>query len=209
MVDSLDFSHLEKLTNKEKIDSHNSQLTNLRIHELEISLDAQRIIMMRSPTQDNIIACFGIVKAWFSYIQSIKQGSRKDDVQESFSGKLGSIKMKMNTMDHYTALIHHGVVSEELRQRWPQLVDGKKGNTPWNKIERTMVFLTNEIIDDLRTIYQSMNFYFRTSRNTEGVGGILGDLVNAKKKRGTGMNEGGEINEVVGNNERLTDEQSE
>jgi hypothetical protein len=184
MVDSLDFSYLEKLTNKEKIDSHNSQLTNLRIHELEMSLDKWRIQMIRDPTQENIIGTFAVINAWFSYVQSIEQARKRKGYEFSFSNQIQKVRDRITEMNEYVSLIQKRIVSPNLKKKYPQLVDGVKGNTPWNKIEYAMLTNVMQIIDELRTIYQSMNFYFRTSKDTSSMGGILGDLIQAKK-RGT------------------------
>ncbi len=184
MVSSLDFTELEKLTNKQKIDSHNSQLTNLRIHELEMALDQWRIRMYREPTHENIIGCFAVIKAWFSYVQSIDQyrnSKKKQADEDTFRIRVTDINKKMLCAEQYVACFQKNIVEEEIKKVYKELGTHTHNNKFWRTIEHKLMSLVNEIIDDMRTIYQGMNFYFRTSKDQSAVGGILGDLIQAKK----------------------------
>jgi hypothetical protein len=171
MTDALDLSYYEKALDVTKIDSHTSQLTNLRLHALETLVDSWRQKVRIDPTQENIIGYYSAINTIISYLLSI--------------GKEGTLLLKEITKLHdrvkelgkYWSFIKKGIESQKVKE-----IKKLHPKTYWLVIENDMINECDEIVDSLRKTYQSLNFYFRTSQKPE-VAGVLGDIIAVSRRK--------------------------
>lgn len=181
---------LRSKLSKREVESHQSQLTNERQHQLESQIDIYRIRVRNEPTIDNIIVFYGGLEALYSYLQSLNQ--RKYDTKNHDPLEI--------QIDQLKALF------DELKDYWEFFKFGKRGGHTLNIIKKRgdnfqihinarMVELCNNILDKLRRAYQSFNFYFRTGRRNQFTG-IEGDLIMSKLQQKT-MSEPSEENDDV------------
>lgn len=179
-----------------KLESHNSLLTNQRIHEIERALDLWNIRMHQEITQDSLLACHSIIVAWFSYVKSMLQRRQTDPTvrKSDFEYRVVAIEDKIACASKFAAFIQKKIETDVITDIYREIGSRECTKNFWNILEYKMFILIEEIIDDMRLLYQSVHFYFRISKGT-GIGGVLGDLVNIKNKRGTIFNEGDETNE--------------
>jgi hypothetical protein len=179
MNDSLDLSYYENALDVTKIDSHTSQLTNLRLHNLESQVDAWRMKVRQDATQDNIIGYYSSLNAMMSYISSIaKEGS-------NLAKEVKRIQEQVKELSEYWSFMRKGIMTAKIKA-----IKNKFPKTFWKIIENSMIQKCDDVTDALRKAYQSLSFYFRTSQTPE-VTGILGDIVaiTRRKKKEKGDND--------------------
>jgi len=175
-----------------RLESHNSNLTNERIHGLERVLDVWVIRMHQDPTQENILGCYAIICAWYAYLRSIQQNRKKEPDEKKFrtffDRRMDNIEKEMKELKSYALFIHKRIESPEILAIQKDNKTKELNKKFWNTLEGRMIFLIDNIIDEVRLNFQSLHFYFRTSKGSS-VQGIFGDLLNLKAKKGTLMNE--------------------
>lgn len=181
-MNSQDFTGVEKLLDTKQISSHTSQLTNLRQHMLEESLDKVRIQVKREPTVENIIAYYGVLDSLFSYLLSLQQeGASEEKKADRFGQLMDKTTPMMKKLKSYWAWFRFSrsdAIVEELKRRDPRRFR--------RNIEYESAALCDAVADNLRAIYQSMNFYFRTEQVSQArgaIGDLLRSVENLKKKK--------------------------
>lgn len=186
MNDSLDLSAYEHATDVTKIDSHTSQLTNLRLHNLEMQLDFWCMKVRQEATQDNIIGYYSALNTLFSYLLSVKISMQSEQIKS-----INEVADKLKELNIYWSFIKKGIIH-------PKILVIKKKNPKnfWAVIENNMIQSCDDIMHDIRRVYQGLNYYFRTSQTPE-VTGILGDIVAITRRK---KKEKGENNELEGTN---------
>lgn len=163
----------------ERIASHSSALTNLRLHQLEMGVDAARIQVGQNPTVESVDTYRAYLKAWFSYFQSLRAEEKLNDanaLHDPVAKEIMDIRKRMNELDEYWNCIRLGVLGKAV-------LEIKKQHPANYKviIQSRMITLCDKIGDTLRRAYQARDYYFRTDKDT-GVRGIAGDLSVAKEK---------------------------
>lgn len=171
-----------------KLESHNSMLTNQRIHDIERTLDLWSIRMHQEPTQEHILGCYSIVVAWFSYVKSMlqdrRQGGKEPERMNKFEKRIVELEAKISKLGSRALFIQKRVMNDEVRDVLRRSGEPRMTKYFWNLLESEMVIMTSEVIDEMRLLYQSVHFYFRISK-TSNMGGVLGDLLQLRQKKGT------------------------
>lgn len=191
----------EDLVDRTRIESHTSQLTNLRLHNLETQIDVWRVKCKSEPNLDNLIGYYGVLDALFSYIASLR--AKNDNRQTPFNVELGIVAVKLNRIKEYWEYVTKQVESDNIKKL---MLERRK--TFWKYVEWDMARLCDEIADSVRRLYQSMNFYFRTVKDHNAIGGVLGDLINIKRKKADkmlGVEKNADSAESEGNGEQVSE----
>lgn len=156
---------------KEEIESHSSQLTNIRVHEIEFRVDKIRVVAGRDPVVENLCEYEAELRSWYSYLQTLKSPGL--DEKHPLTIAFGSIDKQFEVLRKLNDYLRYNVISKEVKsimneypKDYPVVINGK------------FLRMCDELTNSLRRTFQTFRFYFRTGSAKQNFG-VTGDLERA------------------------------
>lgn len=156
---------------KEEIESHSSQLTNIRIHEIEFRIDKIRVVAARDPVIENLSEYEGELRGWYSYLQTLKSPNLENTHPLVVAFK--KIDEQFSQLQQLNDFLHYNVISRGVRRimndypkNYHVVINGK------------FLRMCDACADSLRRTFQTFRFYFRTGSARQNFG-VAGDLERA------------------------------
>lgn len=150
---------------KQEIESHNSNLTNLRVHHIEVQIDRIRVLAGRSPTIENLSEYFFLLKSWHSYLNTVISDKTTEDLKNRIQGFDDALKYNVYNKECL-----------DIKKKHP------KGYIP--EIQRQMLEACEKMADEIRKQYQTLRYYFRTggARQSRSLSADLQASINRLEK---------------------------